>query len=153
MSRESLPYHFHQVNKIKGMHRDKAIWSSNPALQAYMPLSTSIKKALLETQRGALYQPRGVGWGGRWEGGSKGRGYMYTYGWFLLRFDRKQNSEKQLFFNKKIKKTLQTTKQIKILMRVFMLKLIEGFMLKLIKVKVLMNDDCKNNLKCIVLTA
>ena len=33
-----------------------------------------------ETQTGALYQPRGVGWGGRWEGGSKGRGYMYTYG-------------------------------------------------------------------------
>ena len=33
-----------------------------------------------ETQTGALYQPRGVEWGGRWEGGSKGRGYMYTYG-------------------------------------------------------------------------
>ena len=30
-----------------------------------------------ETQTEALYQPRGVGWGGRWEGGSKGRGYMY----------------------------------------------------------------------------
>ena len=29
---------------------------------------------------GALYQPRGVGWGGRREGGSKGREYMYTYG-------------------------------------------------------------------------
>ena len=29
---------------------------------------------------GAPYQPRGVGWGGRWEGDSKGRGYMYTYG-------------------------------------------------------------------------
>ena len=28
----------------------------------------------------ALYQPRGVGWGGRWEEGSKGREYMYTYG-------------------------------------------------------------------------
>ena len=27
-----------------------------------------------ETQTGALYQSRGVGWGGRWEGGSKGRG-------------------------------------------------------------------------------
>ena len=27
-----------------------------------------------------LYQPRGVGWGGRWEGASKGKGYMYTYG-------------------------------------------------------------------------
>ena len=33
-----------------------------------------------ETQIGALNQPRGVGWGGRWEGGSKGRGYRYTYG-------------------------------------------------------------------------
>ena len=33
-----------------------------------------------ETQIGALYQPREVGWGRRWEGGSKGRGYMYTYG-------------------------------------------------------------------------
>ena len=28
----------------------------------------------------ALYQPRVVGWGKRWEGVSKGRGYMYTYG-------------------------------------------------------------------------
>ena len=25
-----------------------------------------------ETQTGALYQSRRVGWGGRWEGGSKG---------------------------------------------------------------------------------
>jgi len=58
-----------------------------------------------ETQTGALYQPRGVGWGGRWEGGSKGRGYIYTYGQFMLRFDRKpQNSIKQLSFNKKIKR-------------------------------------------------
>ena len=43
-----------------------------------------------ETQTGALYQPRGVGWGGRREGGSKGRGYVYTCGLFMLRFDRKQ---------------------------------------------------------------
>ena len=34
-----------------------------------------------KTQTGAaLYQPRGVEWGGSWEGGSKGRGYMYAYG-------------------------------------------------------------------------
>ena len=40
------------------------------------------------------------GWSG--EGGSKGRGHMYTYGWLILRFDRKQqNSVKQLSFNKK----------------------------------------------------
>ena len=57
-----------------------------------------------ETQTGALYQTREVGWGMRWEWGSKGRGYMYTYGWFMLRFDRKQqNSVKQLSFNKKNK--------------------------------------------------
>ena len=61
-----------------------------------------------ETQTGVLNQPRRVGWGGRWEGGSKGRGYMYTYGWFMLRCDRKQqNSIKQLSFNKnKFKKKL-----------------------------------------------
>ena len=33
-----------------------------------------------ETQTGALYQPRGLGWGGMWEEGSKGRGYRYVYG-------------------------------------------------------------------------
>ena len=44
----------------------------------------------------------GVEWGGKWERGSKGRGYMYTYGWFMLMFDRKQqNSVKQLSFIKK----------------------------------------------------
>ena len=31
-----------------------------------------------ETHTGALYQPSGLGWGGRWEGASKGRGYMYA---------------------------------------------------------------------------
>ena len=35
---------------------------------------------VLVTQRGALYQPRGVGKGGRCEGISEGRAYMYTYG-------------------------------------------------------------------------
>ena len=28
----------------------------------------------------------------RWESSSKERGYMYTYGWFGLRFDRKQQN-------------------------------------------------------------
>ena len=67
-----------------------------------------------ETQTGALYQPRGVGWGGRWEGGSKGRGHMYTYGWFMLRFDRKQqNSVKQLFFHKnKFKKSKDNREEV-----------------------------------------
>ena len=56
-----------------------------------------------EIQTGALYQPRGVGWGRRWDWALKGRKYMYTYGWFMLRFDRKQqNSLKQLSFNKRI---------------------------------------------------
>ena len=34
-----------------------------------------------ETQTGALYQPKGVGWGGRLERRSKGRRYIYfTHG-------------------------------------------------------------------------
>ena len=38
-----------------------------------------------------------------WEGGSKGMGYMCTYGCHMLRFDRKpQTSVKQVSFNKKI---------------------------------------------------
>ena len=66
-----------------------------------------------ETQ-GALCQPRGVGWGGKWEGGSKGKGYMHNYGRFMLRFERKQqNSIKQLSFNKKlIKKKQESSRKI-----------------------------------------
>ena len=33
-----------------------------------------------ETQTEALYPPIGVGWGEKWEGGSKGTGYICTYG-------------------------------------------------------------------------
>ena len=62
-----------------------------------------------ETPTGALYQSGGMEWEERWKGVSKGREYLYTYGWFMLRFDRKQqNSMKQLSFNKKqinLKKT------------------------------------------------
>ena len=58
-----------------------------------------------ETQTGALYQSRGLGWGSRWEGRSKGMGYMYTHGCFVLRFDRKVQKYKILLsFNKKFKK-------------------------------------------------
>ena len=67
-----------------------------------------------ETQTWALYQPRGVRWGGRWQGVPKGRVYMYTYGWFMLRFDRKQkNSVKQLSFNKRINLRKQLKKKNK----------------------------------------
>ena len=44
-----------------------------------------------ETQTEDLYQPRGVGWGRRWQEVPKMRGYMYTLG-FMLRFDRKQQN-------------------------------------------------------------
>ena len=61
---------------------------------------------VLEMKTGTLYQPRGVGWGGRGEGVSKGRGCMPIYVWFMLRFDRKQqNSVKQQSFKKKKRMT------------------------------------------------
>ena len=53
----------------------------------------------LRKVRGALYQPRGVRWGGRFK--TEG---IYVYLWLIiLRYDRKQqNSVKQLSFNKKV---------------------------------------------------
>ena len=57
------------------------------------------------SKTGALWQPRGVGWGGKWKGGSRGRGHMYTYGWFMLMYGRnKRNIVKKLAFKKKPKK-------------------------------------------------
>ena len=38
-------------------------------------------------QPGALYQPSGVGWGGRWEGGSGGSTYVYLW---LIHVDTRQ---------------------------------------------------------------
>jgi len=53
----------------------------------------------LSKVEGALYQPRGVRWGGRFK--TEG---TYVYLWLIiLRYDRKQqNSVKQLSFNKKV---------------------------------------------------
>ena len=51
-------------------------------------------------QPSALWQPREVGWGGRWEGGSGGRGQIYTCGWFMLMCGRNQHKiVKQLSSN------------------------------------------------------
>ena len=57
------------------------MFSSDSFCFSYLYLNTqSILKLTQGTQTGALYQPRGVGWGGRWEGVSEGWGYTYTYG-------------------------------------------------------------------------
>ena len=34
----------------------------------------------LGAQPGTAWQPRGVGWGGVWEGGSREKVHMYAYG-------------------------------------------------------------------------
>ena len=48
-------------------------------MEAYITICEidSQREFAQETQTGALYQPRGVGWGGRWEGDSKERGYIH----------------------------------------------------------------------------
>ena len=43
---------------------------------------------LREPKAGALWQPGGVGWGGRGKGGSGRRGHMYAYGRFMLMWGR-----------------------------------------------------------------
>ena len=47
----------------------------------YVKLDSQWKFAVWcrELKSGALWQPRGVGWGGRCESGSRGRGYIYIY--------------------------------------------------------------------------
>ena len=48
----------------------------------------------------ALWQPRGVVCGGRWEVGSEGGGRISTCGWFMLMYGRNQhNTVKQLSSN------------------------------------------------------
>ena len=37
-------------------------------------------ECLRKLKQGLCVNLSGLRWGGRWEGGSKGRGYMYTYG-------------------------------------------------------------------------
>ena len=50
-----------------------------------------------QLMQGAQPPPRGVGWGGRWEWDSRGKGHMYTYDWFMLMYGRNQyNVIKQL---------------------------------------------------------
>ena len=44
---------------------------------SYLKQPTATCYMAQETQTGALYQPRRVEWGGKWEGGSKGRGYIF----------------------------------------------------------------------------
>ena len=41
-----------------------------------------------EPKAGALWQPRGVEWGGSWEGGLRRRGRMCSYNWFMLMYGR-----------------------------------------------------------------
>ena len=57
---------------------ERVIWKLT--LPSVKQIANRLSCMAQETQTGALYQPRGVRWGGRWEGGSKGRGYLYTYG-------------------------------------------------------------------------
>jgi len=65
--------------------RRRVNWNSNTEKYAlsYMKQITS-GNLLYDTGNWVLWQLRGMGWGERWEGGSKGWGHMYTYGWFML---------------------------------------------------------------------
>ena len=86
-----------------------------------------------ETQTGLCINLEG--WDGEGEGKEVQReGYMYTYSWFMLRFDRKQqNSVKQLSFNKKIKrkkKLIFLSFIFSLLLDVFLLEIISGLLWK-----------------------
>ena len=60
----------------------------------YVTLDSQWKFAIWhkELKSYTLWQPRGVGWSGRWEEGSRREGHMYTYGWFVFLYDRSQHN-------------------------------------------------------------
>ena len=51
-----------------------------------LPYVKQMTSASLMHEAGALGQPRGIGWGGLWEGG-----HMYTHGWFMSMYGEKQS--------------------------------------------------------------
>ena len=54
------------------------VWNRSPVQVGYM-------RQVLGA--GALGWPRGMGWGGRWEGFQDG-GHMYTHGWFMSMYGK-----------------------------------------------------------------
>ena len=74
----------------------KSLWQQKMRMKAsensiktsslpYVKLDSQWKFAVWcwELKSSALWQPRGVGWCGRWEGGSRRRGYTYIYRRFM----------------------------------------------------------------------
>ena len=55
-----------------------------------------------QLKSGALWQTGRVGWGGKWEGGVRERGHMYTYGWFMLMYGRPTQYCKAIILQLKI---------------------------------------------------
>ena len=61
---------------------------------------TLVRMAIIKNLQTTNPGTWGIGWGGRWEAGSRGRGYMYIYGWFMLLSGKNQhNIVKQLSSN------------------------------------------------------
>ena len=72
-----------------------------------LPYVKQIESGICCVTQGAqlISLPSGVGYGGRWKGGSERRGYMYTCDWFMLMYGRSQHSiVKQLSSNLKKRK-------------------------------------------------
>ena len=96
----------HREAEVEKGHVDVEGWWRWDELRGYMvPCVRQIAngKMLYKTrvQPSSLWQCREVGWG-EWEGGSRGKGHMYTYGWFMLWYSRSQyNTVKQLSSDKK----------------------------------------------------
>ena len=73
-----LLFHLKVACLIFGYH---FITKKSPQLGTFCVLqfiASKIQSKILS--KSTLRQLRGVGWGGRWEDGSRGRGNLYTYG-------------------------------------------------------------------------
>ena len=89
-------------------HLFLAGFACNTVVYQYLSVEWRSKwEVFKNAKEGWVFLPMLNTWYIKWQckmgGRFKREGYMYTYGWLMLRFDRKQqNSVKQLSFNKKI---------------------------------------------------
>ena len=71
-----------KMERAAWKHTHCHVWNSQPVGTCCVTLGA---------QTSVRWLPRGVGWGGRWEGSSRGRGHTCACGWFMVMYGRNQH--------------------------------------------------------------
>ena len=77
---------------INQLYANKNFKKENCSAKYFKYLTFYWNKNKWVSQPRTQWQPGGVGWDGKWEGGSGERGHMYTCDWFMLMYGRNQHN-------------------------------------------------------------